>query len=161
MLREQDCHVVVWRVGEVDAGVRAGQAVMRLADQNTGHGAEDPARLAQDELDLSRVLVHLGGELARARGGFYLAQSHQTALRLGDDLLGDHQYTRAWGNAFREGASRGRFRERSPGGLRSPEGACSSREALQDLARLTRDAGGEHAGRVLGSVQIDARQLVE
>ena len=78
-------------VGGVDPGVGADPSAVGLRDQDAELGADDPPALAQDELHHARVLVVLGGELARPLAGLHRRQLDHPALGLGDDLLGDDE----------------------------------------------------------------------
>ena len=56
---------VLRRVREIDTRVRADEAVRGLADQHALAATHHALRLAQDHLDLARVLAVLGGDAAR------------------------------------------------------------------------------------------------
>ena len=52
-------------------------------------------RLAKDQFDQPRVLVHLGGELLRPRRRRHAAQIDDASFGLRHDLLGDDDYVAA------------------------------------------------------------------
>ncbi len=60
----------------------------RLGDQHAVRHADDAAGLTQDDLDLARVTVELGGELDGLRARVHSGEVDDRAFGLGDDLLG-------------------------------------------------------------------------
>ena len=88
ILGQQADRVVLGHVGAVDAGVGADEAVVRLCDQDAALGPQHLAALLEDQLDQRRLLAEDSGELARFGAGDDRGEPAQSALRLGDDLLG-------------------------------------------------------------------------
>jgi hypothetical protein len=62
--RQQHRHVVARRVREIDACVRAHEAVRGLADQYALAAPDHALGLAQDRFDVARVLAVLFGDAA-------------------------------------------------------------------------------------------------
>ena len=83
--------LVACDIGGVDAGVRQHDAAAMRHHQHALAMAHDLGGFAQDQFDQPRVLVHLGGELVRARRRRHVAEIDDAPLGLGYDLLGDHQ----------------------------------------------------------------------
>jgi hypothetical protein len=86
---EQDDGVRADGVRAVDARGGADEPVPGLRDHERRSGSDDPRGLAEDDLDVARVMV--GGELARMLGRLDLVERDDATFRLGDDLLGDDE----------------------------------------------------------------------
>ena len=79
-------------VGDVDAGIGADEPVTGAADDQAAVGhADDGRRLAQDDLDLARVLVPRRAQ-SRASATARPMRGRPAALRLRDDLLGHDEH---------------------------------------------------------------------
>ena len=61
-------------------------------DQHAVLRATDLAGLVEHHLDVTRVLVELGGERERPLARVHLAQAAGRALGLGDQLVGDDDH---------------------------------------------------------------------
>src|SRR3954447_25172793 len=90
--RQQDERVRRRRVRGVDARVRAHEPVAGPGDDHAALGAHQLGRLVEDDLDVTRVLAPLGGELPRAVARLDAGEVHDRALGLRDDLVRDDEH---------------------------------------------------------------------
>ena len=81
-----------WRVGGVDTGVGADEAVMGATDQDAARGAQDLARLVEHDLHGAGVLALRGGDLARARRRLHPGELYHGPLGLGHGLVRDRDH---------------------------------------------------------------------
>ena len=88
--RQRDDGVFTGDVRGVDAGVGADEAVVGLADQHAADGADQPPRLVEDDLDLPRILVVLGGQMIGQLARGDVGEPDRPALGLRHHLVGDH-----------------------------------------------------------------------
>ena len=89
---EEHERLVVGRVGGVDAGVGAHEAVVGAADQHPALGAHELGGLVEDDLDRARVLAVLGRQRLRPLVGRRRRPGDDAALGLRDDLVRDHEH---------------------------------------------------------------------
>ena len=83
--------VVAFYVGMVDARVGAHKTQAVLHDEHTGHRAQDPAALLQNEFHQTRVLAGEAGQGPGPQPGPHRGQMHVPPLGFGHDFLGHHQ----------------------------------------------------------------------
>lgn len=79
-------------VGGVHAGVGADEAVAGLGDDDAAVHAHDAAALAEDNLDLARVLPPPGRVLFSKRGGLDGPKIHEAPFGLAHDLVRHHEH---------------------------------------------------------------------
>ena len=89
--RQQDERAGLRRIRRVHARGCTHETVLRLRDHEALAGADDALRLAQDHLDVARVVLRRG-ELAGAFGRLDLVEPHDASLGLRDDLLRDDDH---------------------------------------------------------------------
>jgi hypothetical protein len=87
VVREQHERVRGARVGGVDAGVGAHEAVAGAADESAAIGAQDLSRLVEHHLHVARVLSVRGRECSGALARLDPGEVDEAALGLGDDLV--------------------------------------------------------------------------
>ena len=138
--------LVAGHVRGVDAGVGADPAVAGLDDQHPALGADHAARLGEDQLDQARVLVELGGELARALAG----------IDLGEAPAGPRPSRRPSARSRR----RGRRRARSPPRRRPSAISSPSPVARPDLGQA-RERRRSRAARAHSATARSARSRAE
>ena len=149
------------RVGRVDPGVRAHEAVAGAADEHAALCAQDLARLVEHHLDGARVAVAARPPArARALAGLTSASATTAPSALETDLVRDRHApvrraaTRRLGRAQRRSAPRGRRPARTSGrpvrlrtrrGLpqRAPLSSCQRRSCAGQLGPAERVAGAQ------------------
>ena len=90
--RQHDHGVRGRSIRGIDAGVGADEAVMGDADQHAASGADQLARLVEDDLDVSRVLAVLAGELPRPLPRRHVGERSDAPFGLGERLVCDYQH---------------------------------------------------------------------
>src|SRR5919107_503793 len=84
--------IVAGDVRGIDSSVRADEAVARLRDDNAAVHPHDALALAEDDLDLPRILVIAGGEALGKDRRFDGCQVHKAPLGLTNYFMRDHHY---------------------------------------------------------------------